>query len=96
MDSFGPALRDADEILLTDIYAANEEPIPGVTIEAFADAVRGGSGRPVHVVKQLDEVVPQLLKLTRRGDAVLTLGAGSIGMLPAQLVEALRSREGAR
>src|SRR5262245_13357622 len=39
LDAFGPALRDADEIVLTDIYAANEEPIPGVTIAALADAV---------------------------------------------------------
>jgi len=37
-----------------------------------------------------------VLQVTRRGDAVITLGAGSIGTLPAQLVEALKQREGAR
>ena len=96
MDAFGPALREADEIVLTDIYAASEEPIAGVTIEALASAVRAGSGRPVRVAKQLDQVIPAILEIARPGDAVLTLGAGSIGSLPAQLVEALKRREGAR
>jgi UDP-N-acetylmuramate--alanine ligase len=90
MDDFGPALRDADEIVLTDIYAASEDPIPGVTIEALADAVRKGSGHPVHVAKTLEEVIPALMKIARSGDAVITLGAGSIGLLPGPLMEALK------
>jgi UDP-N-acetylmuramate--alanine ligase len=96
MDAFGPALHDADEIVLTDIYAASEETIAGVTIDALADAVRAGSGRTVHVARQLDDVIPALLKIARPGDAVLTLGAGSIGSLPAQLVDALNRRGGNR
>jgi UDP-N-acetylmuramate--alanine ligase len=94
MEAFGPAMRDADEIVLTDIYAASEEPIAGVTIDALADAVRRGSGRPVHLARRLDDVIPEVLKLARPGDAVITLGAGSIGTLPAQLVDALKRREG--
>jgi UDP-N-acetylmuramate--alanine ligase len=96
MEAFGPALREADEIVLADIYAASEEPIAGVTIDSLADAVRRGSGRPVHVARQLDEVIPEILKLARPGDAVLTLGAGSIGSLPALLIDALKRREVAR
>ena len=96
MDAFGPALHDADEIVLTDIYAASEEAIAGVTIDALANAVRTGSGRTVHVARQLDDVIPALLKIARPGDAVLTLGAGSIGSLPAQLVDALNRRGGNR
>jgi UDP-N-acetylmuramate--alanine ligase len=96
MDAFGPALYEADEIVLTDIYAAGEEAIAGVTIDALADAVRAGSGRTVHVARQLDDVIPTLLKIARPGDAVLTLGAGSIGSLPAQLVDALNRRGGNR
>jgi len=92
IDDFGPSLRDADEIVLTDIYGASEEPIPGVTIEALAAAVRAGSGRTVHIAKQLNEVIPAILKIARPGDAVLTLGAGSVGSLPAQLVDALNRR----
>jgi UDP-N-acetylmuramate--alanine ligase len=58
--------------------------------------VRAGSGRTVHVARQLDDVIPALLKIARPGDAVLTLGAGSIGSLPAQLVDALNRRGGNR
>jgi UDP-N-acetylmuramate--alanine ligase len=89
---FGPSLREADEIVLTDIYAASEEPVPGVTIEALAAAIREGSGRPVQVAKNLDEVVPALLERARPGDAVITLGAGSIGSIPRRLVDALEDR----
>src|SRR6185436_4276384 len=74
MDAFGPALADADEIVLTDIYAAGEEPIPGVTIERLADSIRGGSGRPVHVVKRLADVVPAIVAMVKPGDLVITLG----------------------
>jgi UDP-N-acetylmuramate--alanine ligase len=93
MDAFGPALAGADEIVLTAIYPAGEEPLPGVTTEALADAVRRGSGRPVHVVRGVDEVIGQVLRLAKPGDTVITLGAGSIGALPKQLVKALRERE---
>ena len=89
LQAFGPSLKDADEIVLTDIYAAGEEPIAGITVDVLADAIRRGSGRPVHVVPALDGVVAEVLKIVKPGDAVMTLGAGSIGTLPARLVEAL-------
>jgi UDP-N-acetylmuramate--alanine ligase len=93
MNDFGPALHEADAIVLTDIYAAGEEPIPGVTIDALAAAIERGAGRPVRLVRRLDDVVPELLKIVNEGDAVITLGAGSIGTVPTRLVEALKQRE---
>jgi UDP-N-acetylmuramate--alanine ligase len=92
MDAFGPALRDADEIVLADIYAAGEEPIPGVTVDRLAESIRKGSGRPVHVARTLDDVVSTLQRIVRPGDAVVTLGAGSIGTLPKRLMKALDAR----
>ena len=94
MEAFGPSFRDADEIVLTDVYAAGEERIPGVTVEALADAIRHGSGRPVRVVPHLDDLVSALVSLARPGDAVITLGAGSIGTVPERLVDALGRRGG--
>jgi UDP-N-acetylmuramate--alanine ligase len=88
-DAFGPSLAGADEIVLTDIYAAGEDPIPGITVDRLADAIRHGANRPVHVVKALEDVVPTLLTIVRPGDAVITLGAGSIGTLPKTLMQAL-------
>jgi UDP-N-acetylmuramate--alanine ligase len=93
MQEFGTALAEADEIVLTDIYAASEDPIPGVTIDALADVVRRRSGKPVRVVKSIDDLVPELMKTLKRGDAVLTLGAGSIGAVPKRLMDALKKRE---
>jgi UDP-N-acetylmuramate--alanine ligase len=89
MEAFGPSLREADEIILTDIYAAGEDPLPGVTVEALAAAIRRGSGRPVHLARTLDDVVARVVEIARPGDAVITLGAGSVGTLPRRLKDAL-------
>jgi UDP-N-acetylmuramate--alanine ligase len=92
MDAFGPALREADEIVLTDIYGAGEEPIAGVTVDRLAESIRTGSGRPVHVARTLDDVVDELMRIVRPGDAVVTLGAGSIGTLAKRVTRALAGR----
>ena len=94
MDAFGPALGAADHIVLTDIYAAGEEPIAGVTIEALASAVRCGARVPVDVVPVLDDLVPALTRIARQGDVVMTLGAGSIGSVPERLIDALKTHAG--
>lgn len=95
LEAFGPSLKDADEIVLTDIYAAGEDEIPGATLDALADSIRRGSGRPVRVVRRLDDLVTELVSVAKPGDAVITLGAGSIGTVPKRLVEAL-NKSGAR
>jgi UDP-N-acetylmuramate--alanine ligase len=92
MDAFGPALAGADHIVLTDIYAAGEEPIAGVTIDALGAAVRRAVQAPVDIVPRLDDVVPAIVRAARPGDLVITLGAGSIGALPERLIAALEGR----
>jgi UDP-N-acetylmuramate--alanine ligase len=92
LDAFGPALREADEIVLSDIYAAGEEAIEGITVERLAEAIRAGSGRPVHVARTLDDVLATLVRIVRPGDAAVTLGAGSIGTMPRRLLKALEQR----
>ena len=91
LKEFGTALGAADEIVLTDIYAAGEPAIAGVTIEALDAAVRR-TGRPVTLVKALDEVPSAVASLARANDLVITLGAGSIGTVPDRILEALRAR----
>lgn len=95
LHDFGPALSGAAEIVLADIYAAGEDPQAGVTVEVLAESIRNGSGRPVRVARTLDDVVAAVLEVSRPGDAVITLGAGSIGTVPRRLLAALREREAA-
>jgi len=92
MSEFGAALAAADEVVLTSIYAASEDPIPGITIEALAAAVNMVRSAPVHLVPKLDEVASRVADIAKPGDLVITLGAGSIGGLAATLVEELRRR----
>ncbi|HET7696426.1 MAG TPA: UDP-N-acetylmuramate--L-alanine ligase [Vicinamibacterales bacterium] len=91
LDQFGAALAGADEILLTDVYAAGEAPIPGATAEAVEAAVRK-TGRPVTLVKALDDVPAAVARMARPHDLVITLGAGSIGTLPERILEALTGK----
>jgi UDP-N-acetylmuramate--alanine ligase len=89
IDEFGRALGMADEVVLTDIYPAGEDPIPGVTVERVAEAVKAWSAVPVHVVRPLDQVAPEVAKLARAGDIVITLGAGSIGSVGERILREL-------
>jgi UDP-N-acetylmuramate--alanine ligase len=90
IDDFGPALAHADHVVLTDIYSAGEDPIPGVTLDALVTAVRRHVTGPIDVAQRLDEVIPIVTRIAKPGDVVITLGAGSIGTLADRLVEALR------
>ena len=93
LPDFAAALAPADDIVLTDIYAASEAPIPGVTVEALAEAVNRRRAHPVTVVKALDQVAGAVADLARPGDLVITLGAGSIGTVPAALTRELERRQ---
>jgi UDP-N-acetylmuramate--alanine ligase len=89
MTDFGPALAGSDEIVLTDIYPASEKPIPGVTIDTLAEAVRRAVSVPVRIVPAIDDVPRQVAAIAREGDVVITLGAGSIGTAGRRLLEEL-------
>jgi UDP-N-acetylmuramate--alanine ligase len=86
---FGTALAGADEIVLTDVYAAGEAPIPGATAEAMEGVARR-TGRPVTLVKALDDIPAAVARIARPNDIVITLGAGSIGTMPDRILEALQ------
>ena len=93
MDAFGPALAGADHVLLTDIYAAGESPIEGVSLDVLARAVRRDLTVSVDVVPKLEELAAAIARVARPGDVVITLGAGSIGTVPDRLLELLAARQ---
>ena len=92
LDAFGPAFHGADAIVLTDIYAAGEAAIPGITVERLADSIRAGSSSPVELIKDLADVPAAVAQLVRSGDLVITLGAGSIGTVGDKILDAIRAR----
>jgi UDP-N-acetylmuramate--alanine ligase len=77
-DEFGRAFHQADVVLLTDIYPASEEPIPGITAEALAAAIAERGHRSVAFAGDLKAATEHLAAEVREGDVVLTLGAGSV------------------
>jgi UDP-N-acetylmuramate--alanine ligase len=89
LGNFGAALAGADEVLLTDIYSAGEDAIPGVTIEALAEAVRAGGQPAVQVIRSLAEVPAHMAATARTGDLIVMLGAGSIGAWGAKVLDAV-------
>jgi UDP-N-acetylmuramate--alanine ligase len=95
LDRFGPALAGADVVVLTGIYAAGEAPIPGVTTEALAEAIRPAVA-DLRIVASIDDVPAAVAGIAREGDLVLTLGAGSIGAVGDRILHELTQREAAR
>ncbi len=92
MGEFGRALAAADEVVLTDIYSAGEQPIAGITVDVLAQTVRRTAKCPVHVVRGLDDVPAAVASLAKKGDLIITLGAGSIGGVADRILDAIRRR----
>ncbi|HVB46569.1 MAG TPA: UDP-N-acetylmuramate--L-alanine ligase [Streptosporangiaceae bacterium] len=90
-EQFGAALARADEVFVLDIYAAREDPEPGVTGALVADAVPGGRGVFHADMASLPRVVAETAK---PGDVVLTMGAGDVTTLGPAILAALRARSG--
>lgn len=90
-DDFGTALGLADQAIVLDVYAAREDPEPGVTGKLVADAVPGGRAL---FLPDRTEVAPLIARIAEPGDVVLTMGAGDVTALGPQLVEAIRRRQG--
>jgi UDP-N-acetylmuramate--alanine ligase len=85
---FGAALGHADEVLVMDIYAAREDPEPGVTGRLISDVVPGGA----IFIPDPAAVAPTVASLAKPGDLVLTMGAGDVTALGPQILAALRER----
>jgi len=77
-DEFCRAFHQADRLLVTDVYAASEEPVPGVSAEALAAAIAERGHRDVSWAGDLEAATERLVGEAREGDVVLTLGAGSV------------------
>ena len=89
IDDFGRVLSGADALVVTEVYAAGEEPIANADGRAICRAVRSrGQIEPVFV-EQVNELAGTLAGLIEDGDVILTMGAGSIGGVAHELPQAL-------
>ena len=85
---FGTAFRDADVLVVTDVYSAGERPVPGVSGRLVADAVRAQDARlPVTYAPGWEELRRAVGSALRPGDLCLTLGAGDLTSLPDELLD---------
>ncbi|HLJ27525.1 MAG TPA: UDP-N-acetylmuramate--L-alanine ligase [Candidatus Angelobacter sp.] len=91
LEDFGVAFSDADRVLVLDIYAASELPIPGVTGERVAEAIRR-SGKDARYVPSFIEAARELAAVAESGDMVLTLGAGNVSQLGPEILKELKAR----
>jgi len=89
-DQFGKAFADADKIIITDIYAASEKPIPGISGKTIADGI---SDKEVLYVPRKEKIAEYLMQDIREGDMILTLGAGDIYTIGKEILARLRIKE---
>jgi UDP-N-acetylmuramate--alanine ligase len=93
LDQFGKAFADADTVMVLDIYAASEAPIPGITGERVAQAIQSSGGKQAaRYASSFDEAARQVSALAEPGDMVLTLGAGSVSQLGPMVLEQLKHK----
>jgi len=91
-DEFLRSFNDADILVMTDIYAAGEQPIEGITGEKLAEAISSAGHKNVVYSSTLQGGIEFMLRESRPGDAVLTIGAGSVGRVTDELALLLDSR----
>jgi UDP-N-acetylmuramate--alanine ligase len=91
-EEFSKAFDQADVLVLTDIYAASEKPIPGITGEALTAAIRAAGHKDVVFRSSMQEGIEYLLQASRPGDAVLTIGAGNVGRAIGELAVLLGAK----
>ncbi len=83
---------DADLLFLTEIYPAGEQPIDGISGKALYEAMRERLGEKVRYVADRKKIPEEVLPVLRRGDVLITLGAGNIYETAEEILDALRRR----
>ncbi|MFA5500169.1 MAG: UDP-N-acetylmuramate--L-alanine ligase [Candidatus Omnitrophota bacterium] len=91
-DEFGRCFKGAHKLILTDIYAASEDPIEGISSKVIYDKVRVHGPHDV-VIMDKKEIAEHVMKLKKNGDMILILGAGDIKDVANELSEKLNKRQ---
>jgi UDP-N-acetylmuramate--alanine ligase len=92
LDEFARSFHQADSVFVLDIYAASEIPIEGVTSQALVERVQAFGHRRAHYAGAMDAGIAAVIEAAREGDAILTLGAGSVAQAGDMILDRLRRR----
>ena len=88
LNYFKDAFEYADNLIITDIYAAGENEISGISGETIFDIVKNGNNKTKYI-KNIDDIIPELDKMKKDGDIILTLGAGNISRISNEYAKKL-------
>jgi UDP-N-acetylmuramate--alanine ligase len=93
MEEFGTAFENADSLQVLDIYAASEQPIPGITGDVLAQKIAELGHADTRYAPSFSDAIESVTEKAAPGDMILTLGAGSVSQLGPLILESLRSRQ---
>ncbi|PLX99953.1 MAG: UDP-N-acetylmuramate--L-alanine ligase [Desulfuromonas sp.] len=91
-DEFLTAFYQADQLVVTEVYAAGEEPIEGATGEAMANGIIEHGHKAVTYCQTLDDAAEHVANIAEPGDMIITLGAGNVNRVCQLAAERLRTR----
>ena len=94
-EEFARSFFNSDVLIVTEIYPAREEPIPGIDGDMLAELVRRYGHRGVHYVADKEDLAEYMLGVVQPGDTVITMGAGDIYRYGREFVKALTDQRGA-
>lgn len=90
MSEFALCFNNADVLFVTDIYAASEQPLEGITAETLTDNIKQYGHKNVQYVGDVEGAAEKVIPFLQEGDLVITLGAGSITRLSDEILEKLK------
>jgi UDP-N-acetylmuramate--alanine ligase len=89
LKEFFTAFNQADKLVIMDIYAAGEKPIPGISGQAIYEGIKKYGHRDVTFIPEREKIVDHLMGALRKGDLVITLGAGDVWKIGEEVVKRL-------
>lgn len=89
LDEFFTSFNQADKLVVMEIYAAGEKPVPGISGQALVDGIKQHGHRDVTFIADKDAVVDHLAGVLRKGDLLITLGAGDVWKIGERILERL-------
>ena len=90
LEEFFTAFNQADKLIVTDIYAAGEKPIPGVSGQALYEGIKSHGHKDVTYIADKNKLADHLTTVLKKGDLMITLGAGDVWKVGEEVLEKLK------